>query len=425
MLRRSMRSSLGSLVFLLAASTLSACGGGSSQALPGAIPSRQITKSAAVIGHGIAAPVANPTTLSFTALGAVNSKTFVVSVQFAGDLTAASSNTLCATVSPEVATPSVNGVTPKPSDHGMKAATFTVTPVGNGTCTITITDKKGATATVAVTVAAGPLYPAVVLADHPSMYFHLDQPSSNTAVDVSGNGNNAWVGSGIGSIPGAIANWDDTAFEMFGTPSSATDFGGTYAPITSGFTVEAWVKVAEADTAPSTIYAGNAGNCPNIFDVRVSDASGYYIPISAPTGTVSVRIGQGPGNFSTPVVGVLSSIPINDGEWHYVVATWNAAVGSPVSTSQFHVFIDGRDETGQGYSFGNLGLLAPIQFNTAGGKYPSTPYCNANVAAGWLTASSNENSSFGIDELATYEYALTPAQILHHYEVGVGSSSAL
>lgn len=103
-------------------------------------------------GKGVAAPVVSPASLKFTALGSANAQTFTVTVQYAGDLTAASSNTGVATVSPSAASPTVT-----PTGGGTKSATFTVTPVGNGTCTITVTDKKGSSVTVAVTVTTVPL----------------------------------------------------------------------------------------------------------------------------------------------------------------------------------------------------------------------------------------------------------------------------
>lgn len=127
---------------------LAACSAHGSSALP-SLAQSQKNIAAPGGGNGIANPVADPTSLNFTALGAANAKTFAVTVQFAGDLTAVSSDTSVATVSPSTASPTVT-----PTGGGKKSATFTVTPAGNGTCTITITDKKGGTATVTVTVSS-------------------------------------------------------------------------------------------------------------------------------------------------------------------------------------------------------------------------------------------------------------------------------
>ncbi len=150
--KRVIDTSLFFTAFIVAALGLAACEGGTGKALPGAMPSYQAAHRDVAAGNGVAAPIASPTSLSFTALGTDNVKTFVVNVQFAGDLTAVSSDTSVATVDPPSATPLVT-----PADGGSKSATFTVTPVGNGTCTITVTDKKGRSVTIAISVSTAPL----------------------------------------------------------------------------------------------------------------------------------------------------------------------------------------------------------------------------------------------------------------------------
>jgi hypothetical protein len=132
---------------LVAASLLlTACSGGSHSMLP---PARSAASKG--VGNGVAAPVANPANLNFTALGSANAQTFTVTVQFDGDLSAVSSDTGVATVTPSTASPTVT-----PTGGSTKSATFTVTPTGNGTATITVTDKKGGTTTVAVVVSSTP-----------------------------------------------------------------------------------------------------------------------------------------------------------------------------------------------------------------------------------------------------------------------------
>ncbi|HEV3153415.1 MAG TPA: hypothetical protein VGZ02_06415 [Candidatus Baltobacteraceae bacterium] len=96
--------------------------------------------------HAVQAVIVQPASLRFLQSGAANSQTFQAFTQFAGDITAVSSNNNCATVNP----PSEPVGTPPTSPDGVKSATFTVTPVGAGRCTITVTDKKGNTADVTV-----------------------------------------------------------------------------------------------------------------------------------------------------------------------------------------------------------------------------------------------------------------------------------
>lgn len=288
------------------------------------------------------------------------------------------------------------------------------TPAGKYYATLDVVyyNYNSATGSTPTPSPTPPFYPSVVLADGPSMYFHFDQPTSGTATDVSGNGHNANQDNNIVSVPGAIANWNDSAYLL----ANDVYLHGTYDPNVSAFTVEAWVKTS--DNYLGDIYAGEEGNCPNIFDVRVSDGSNTYVPEGVPPGFVSVHIGQGPGSVNTPVVGILSTVAVNDGKWHYVVATWSAPVGSTVDPSQFQIYVDGNNVSGSQYSYGNLGLTAPILFNVAGGA-ATTPNCNGGYDYGWLAAGDSPGG-FSIDELATYEYALTPAQVLRHYQVGAG-----
>lgn len=125
---------------LIAALLLAACSGGGS--LPGAS-----TNSANTANGKPVALVASPNDLTFTSLQSSASQSFIVTAQNPGTLTASSSDESVAAVNPPSTTTS-NGQ--------QKAATFTVTPVGNGTANVTVADKKKDTVTVSITVAAPP-----------------------------------------------------------------------------------------------------------------------------------------------------------------------------------------------------------------------------------------------------------------------------
>ena len=122
----------------LSLAALTACSSGTS-----ATPA-----SASLSERAVQAVTVEPNSLTFTQQGAAYSQTFRASTQFAGDITAISSNSNCATVDP----PDQDVSTPPTSPQGVKSATFTVTPVGPGRCTITVTDKKGNTAAVTVLI---------------------------------------------------------------------------------------------------------------------------------------------------------------------------------------------------------------------------------------------------------------------------------
>jgi hypothetical protein len=87
---------------------------------------------------------ASPTALTFVALGPSFAQTVVVQVGSGRQLPAVSSNAAVATVSPV----SVNPV----GDHGVKTASFTVTPVGAGAATVTIGDSGKGSGSVTIPV---------------------------------------------------------------------------------------------------------------------------------------------------------------------------------------------------------------------------------------------------------------------------------
>jgi Tol biopolymer transport system component len=96
-------------------------------------------------GGAAATLVASPASLALS-LPAAGPTPLTASVQYAGPITARSSNAACATVSPGDAPAS------KPRGSSVYVARFDVTPVGAGTCTISLTDKRGGTVQVPVLV---------------------------------------------------------------------------------------------------------------------------------------------------------------------------------------------------------------------------------------------------------------------------------
>lgn len=124
---------------LATAFLLAGCGGGMPGAPPGTQPSKTANKPVKL--------TATPGSLSFSSVGTSASQLFTATAQSNGTLSAASSNTSVATVSPPSAAT---------SDGQVKSASFTVTPVSNGDATITVSNKQGDSAIVAVTVAAPP-----------------------------------------------------------------------------------------------------------------------------------------------------------------------------------------------------------------------------------------------------------------------------
>lgn len=305
---------------------------------------------------------------------------------------------------------------PSPSPTPIHTATPTPVPTSTPTPVPTKTPTPVPTSTptpVPTATPTPPVYPSVVLADNPAFYYHLDALPGfpGTFADVSGNGNNAtndgFSPSNSSLVPGAIAGWSDTAISI--NVPYETEFGSTtFTPTLSALSFEGWLK--STNTTDQFLIGGENGRCPNIFDVSMNDAYNGY----SGTGTISARIGETgwPGGSN---IGVVSKTAVNDGNWHHIVATWSAATGAAVDPSQFHIYIDGVDQTGTGIT-GTLPLTSPIEFYGA----PPNPDSNCSGTDGWLEGSAN----VALDEYAFYDYALTPAQVLHHYQVGTGLASS-
>jgi Tol biopolymer transport system component len=110
-------------VFAAAALTLGACS--------------EPTSTAPELARGSSAPLTlSPSRLELTSPGLSTSLT--ATVQYSGLLTANTSNSRCATVSPTSAT-----AREKPAESSVYVAQFTVTPGGPGSCTVSVADKKG------------------------------------------------------------------------------------------------------------------------------------------------------------------------------------------------------------------------------------------------------------------------------------------
>jgi len=102
-----------------------------------------------------------------------------------------------------------------------------------------------------MSAAIGSPYASAILADHPSIYYRLDETAGPTAFDSSGQGQNGQYGAGVTyNVPGALAGDPDTAVsgtaEILSAPSTALPSGS------AARSYEMWFK---ASTEPSLFFA--------------------------------------------------------------------------------------------------------------------------------------------------------------------------
>lgn len=155
------------------------------------------------------------------------------------------------------------------------------------------------------------------------------------------------------------------------------------------FTVECWVKIANADTnrtLPLEIFRLNAPSSPHYIVSLVVDGT---------AGTRGkVRLG------STWTTDILSTNAIDDGTWHHIVYTYN--------TSSVKLYIDGTLNS----STTPTNLIASFNFDQSTKKL---------IGAGYVGIGQSSISQYfkgRIDEFAAYDYELTSTNILANFNAG-------
>jgi hypothetical protein len=225
-------------------------------------------------------------------------------------------------------------------------------------------------------------YADQVLADGAVAYWRLDEISGLTARDSIG-GNNGTISGGVTlNQPGALAG--DSAMVFDGVNSRIIVPNG---PAISGIglgplTIELWLRetTVPSDTRVLVDIVGTATSNAGFMVFRQGTPHVYFGVKDPVSGNIVQATFVGLGA---------------DGGWHHVVAVLTR--GTPDSLA---VYLDG--------SIGNT---------AAGGtnvNYAQTG--NLNVAS---SVAGIQNFAGGLDEIAIYHTALSPAQILAHYQAGV------
>jgi len=161
------------------------------------------------------------------------------------------------------------------------------------------------------------------------------------------------------------------------------------------FTVECWVKIANADTnrtSPLEIFRLNAPSSPHYaITLQVGGTAGDR---------GKVRLS------STWTTDILSTNAIDDDQWHHVVYTYN--------TSSVKLYIDGTLNS----STTPTNLIASFNFDESSKKL---------IGAGYTGTSQLTIGQYfkgRIDEFAAYDYELTSTNILANYNAGASVETA-
>ena len=188
-------------------------------------------------------------------------------------------------------------------------------------------------------------------------------------------------------LPGAVAAGGDTAAGYSGGNRTTVAYNAALNPASaSPFTIEFWAK-------PAAITDDNVGPCPLFNRVTAGNRSGWVFFQRSPTTGWDFRMYNGSGS----TVGYALTGGSNGQDiWSHVVAVWNGT--SPT------LFVNGA--------------LADDTTTGAGGYNAST---SATLSIGAYDDGANAFNG-AMDEVAFYNVALTPAQILAHFNTASSST---
>lgn len=226
-----------------------------------------------------------------------------------------------------------------------------------------------------------------VLIDTPVTYWRLGESSGTTAVDEAGAYDGTYVGATLGET-GALSGDNDTAASFDGVDDYVERTGSPLNGETQA-TVEFWAKPALGhSTADDWEYMFHYGPSANVGDSeiwigRTGDANAGHI-------------GEWGASVGGWVSDTQSGVPVERDVWVHVVVTFDS--------SSIKMYLDKQlviDRTETAHTFSNDVIRLAI-------KNTSRTY------AGLL------------DEVAIYNYALSPTRIQAHYDAGttVSTSSA-
>ncbi|MGD0374774.1 MAG: LamG domain-containing protein [Streptosporangiaceae bacterium] len=239
-------------------------------------------------------------------------------------------------------------------------------------------------------------YARTVLRDKPFLFWLLDQTSGKVAADSSSHHFNGRYEPGTRlRVSGPIA----------GSRVTATSFNGRYGLVTAAkpvaspraFSIEGWFKTTTNTGGMLVGFGNHQTGASTRYDRHVymmNDgqlAFGVYNPA-----------------LKDPIQAIESPNVYNNGQWHYVVATFGPRAGS----GQLALYVDGRrvaamttssDQSYVGYwrvGGDNLGgwNLDPWGSNSQGTTEPHSYYFGGSIGA-----------------VAVYRYALSAAQVAAHY----------
>ncbi len=258
----------------------------------------------------------------------------------------------------------------------------------SGNYTVVLSNAFGVTTSsiAALTVAPAPTYPfgQAVLADAPLAYWRLDETSGTVARDYVSTNNGTYGNVLLGQAGHRLVDTHTSArFGLLAANNSCvTNINLDFAAGNNGvFSVEAWVN-GGSQTSDAGLVTKGYGSGGEQFNLDCGGANRAF--------RFFVRERYGSARLATS-----STVPNN--QWYHLVGVCDQANGF------VRLYVNGV-QAAQGSITPNVGLLPSSASVSIGSRQ-----------AGLGTAFNNQFSGF-MQEVAIYGYALTPTQILAHYQ---------
>jgi len=220
-------------------------------------------------------------------------------------------------------------------------------------------------------------YRDLVMANSPCNYWRLGEASGN-AIDERGEHDLTWTGTPVYEATGALVNDTDTAMTLDGSTEYALSSANNPTLNNASLSVEAWIYPISFANAPRIIHHG---------DRSIANNQGWDLKITT-AGALSLATFNGTWtSWSTSDAAV-------------AVDTWQHIVVAFTEGGSLSFYVDGQ-------------LVHSTTMTTLGNT--TTQY----FRLGALKSSSHTNVFPGsIDEVAVYDYPLSPQQIYRHYIEG-------